>query len=148
MVVEYMTLTVAASVIASIKNGMDAIKAWQEIGDKRAARTAAGKKLAEASRERMMREPEVLQEAQELSLLIPEGVLRTFQERTDRCWERYETMMRSPDYLSGELDEATLAVIACVCRELNRLYEVNREMPQGKLQEYWSKYACSSRSRN
>ena len=144
---EFLTLAapVAVSVIATIKNGMDAIKAWYDIGDKREARRQAQRKLEQESIEKTENQPEIIEEAQRLNNLVPEDILRAFQERTEKCWVRYKNVLGSPGYLPEEVDEATQAVIACVCRELNRLFEVNRTIPDGTLKNYWDNYSCFSK---
>lgn len=139
-VAEFLTLAapVAVSIIATIKNGMEAIKAWYDIGDRQAAR----RKLEQEHTEETGSQPEVMQEAQQLATLIPEDILRSFQERTEKCWTRYKNVLSTPGYLPEEVDEATQAVIACVCRELNRLFEVNKNIPDGVLKNYWDNYSC------
>lgn len=139
-VAEFLTLAapVAVSIIATIKNGMEAIKAWYDIGDRQAAR----RKLEQEHMEKTAGSPEVVQEAQQLVILIPEDILRSFQERTEKCWTRYKIVLSAPGYLPEEVDEATQAVIACVCRELNRLFEVNKNIPDGVLKNYWDNYSC------
>jgi len=143
-IAEFLTIAapVAVSIIATIKNGMEAIKAWFDIGDKIEARKIARRKLEEANMEKAGSQPEILEEAQRLASLIPEDILRSFQERTEKCWARYKHVLASPEFLPEEVDEATQAVIACVCRELNRLFEVNKKIPEGTLKDYWDNYSC------
>jgi type I restriction enzyme, R subunit len=143
-VAEFMSLAapVAVSVIATLKNGMDALKTWFDIGDKKEARRQAKKILEQQSVEKTESLPEIIEEGQRLLSVVPEDILRSFQERTEKCWSRYSHVLGSAEYLPDEVDEATQAVIACVCRELNRLFEVNKSIPEGTLKKYWETYSC------
>lgn len=84
-------------------------------------------------------------EASRLSFLIPEDIIRNILERLEKCWERYSNILKDDkNYLPEEIDNATDAVIACICRELQRFYKLNKSIPAGILREYWEKYACLS----
>lgn len=84
-------------------------------------------------------------EGARIARLIPEDVIRAFVERIERCWERYTNILQDDgSYLPSEIDEATDAVIKCICRELQRLFRLNQGIPGGILTDYWEKYACST----
>lgn len=82
-------------------------------------------------------------EAVEINTLVPHNILSRFEKRVQNCWDSYnEVLAEEGGYLPGEIDEASISLIACICRELRRLNTVNGGIPNGKLLEYWDKYKC------
>jgi hypothetical protein len=82
-------------------------------------------------------------EAVNLNILIPHEILQRFEDRVSKCWERYNEVLASPGgYLPSEVDDASEALIACICRELRRLKLINGDIPEGKLLDYWNQYKC------
>lgn len=82
-------------------------------------------------------------EAVELNTIVPHQILSKFEDRVQKCWDRYNEVLATENgFLPSEIDEATSALISCICRELKRLNVVNRGIPHGKLLEYWKKYEC------
>ncbi len=87
------------------------------------------------------------EEVSQLQMLIPDEVLTTFERRIERCWKMYNTVLATEnDYLPTDIDDASLALQKCICRELNRLLMVNGEIPNGHMLNYWDKYKCKTRN--
>ena len=117
-------LPIAVDVVSTIKNSIEAIKIWFELKDRHQAK----QKLNELSLELTRDEDKVKQEANEVVRLIPEDILRAFQKRIDECKVRYQKVLESSDdYFEDQVDSATRAYIKCICRELNRVYELNKK---------------------
>ena len=85
-------------------------------------------------------------EVSQLQMLIPDEVLTTFERRIERCWKMYNAVLATDDYLPTDIDNASLALQKCICRELNRLLIVNGEIPNGHMLNYWNKYKCQTRN--
>lgn len=82
-------------------------------------------------------------DANSLKMLIPSHVLASFENRISKCWAMYNEVLASGNgYLPAEIDNASEALMQCICRELRRLLKVNGEIPEGKLRNYWLKYRC------
>lgn len=81
-------------------------------------------------------------EADQLMELVPVTIIESIEGRVRRCWDRYEEILNSDRFLPGEIDEATEAVIKCICRELKRLLRLNGEIPSGIMRRWWNEYSC------
>ena len=82
--------------------------------------------------------------AKQLVTLAPANVVAALGDRVEKCWTRYEEVLSAPDgsFMPQEIDDATKAVRACVCRELRRLLAVNGTFPPGKFADWWRQYEC------
>lgn len=82
-----------------------------------------------------------------LQMLVPTTVLNSFERRIDRCWTMYNQVLATDDeYLPTDIDDASVALQKCICRELNRLLIVNGGIPDGRMLNYWEKYKCKPKS--
>ena len=127
-------------IIATISIGMKAVELWHKSKD----RDVVSNKLKEAKK--LQYTPEIQNEAREFEqLLIPKNILDGFKNRIKRCWDSYAEIVNSPDYLPQEVEEASKAVISCVCRELLIIHGINRSIPPAKLSEWWENYRCLDR---
>lgn len=136
-------LPIAIDVVATIKNSIEAIKIWFEIKDRFKTRQKLSEQALELSRE----ENKVKAESNDVAQLISEDILRAFQKRINACKVKLETVLDSPDrYFEDDVDNATRAYISCICRELNRVYELNKKIPDGQMKNFWDNYSCYSSS--
>ena len=81
-------------------------------------------------------------EVDQIMELVPVTIIESIERRVRRCWDRYEEILNSDRFLPGEIDEATEAVIKCICRELKRLLRLNGEIPSGIMRRWWNEYSC------
>jgi hypothetical protein len=128
---------IAVSIISSVKNAMEVIKTWYDKRDR--AKTLQN--LSEEGREEIKKEPAVIREASELSNRVSSQSLLASYERIDGCFSWYANVLRSPEFFAGEVDDATKALISCICRELQTLDMINDHMPGGVLKDYWDEYS-------
>lgn len=127
-------------IIAAISAAMQSIQTWVTVRDaKKANRTA------QMGYERTSNAKLAKTQSARLKKLIPESVLKLLEDRIEKCWERYRHII---DPATGstpeEIDKATKALKECICRELNRVYELNGSIPSGKLREWWNLYGRKS----
>ena len=85
---------------------------------------------------------EAEQAAAELVNVMPEDVLKMMESRAELCWVGYKTVVDGK-FLPDEIDRATDAVRACVCRELRRIYKLNGQIPPRWIPQ-WEKYGCTA----
>jgi hypothetical protein len=126
-------------IIAAASAAMQAIQTWLAFRDrKRAAKTydvALSSALSDVT---------TAEESHLLTTVVPLHILISLAGRTDNCFNRYSEILKSDqEYLPSEVDDATLALKRCVCRELRRIYELNGSIPPGKLREWWNLYRCA-----
>jgi len=132
----------AEIIIAGISATMEAIELWLSVRDRLRAR-----RVFVDSYQRIT--PSQRLEARQLESLVPPDVLDSMKERVERCWERYSKVLKDEQgYLPDEVDSATQAVQRCICRELQRLLELNREIPPGTLKRWWDAYCEPRHPRN
>lgn len=124
--------------ISGVSALLKAIDTWVGYKDSRRAAEAFRReqKVAEKSLQ-------VEVEGRALSDLVPMDVLASMTTRAERCWNHYKEVLDG-DYLPGEIDDATNAVKACICRELNRIIQLGQPLPPGKLTEWWQAYCQKS----
>ncbi len=128
-----------ATFIAGVAAVMQAIQTWVAVRDSRAAANRFSSTMrAEQTNPQVVREGEILES------LIPGAVLDKMIERVNTCWKRYERVLNDEEYLPSEIDDATEAVKRCICRELSRIYDLNGDVPEGKLQQYWIQYCATA----
>lgn len=126
-------------IIAAISATMQAIDLWKKSRDKNSTKEAFSKV------ESLKDSPEIQEEANQLRLLIRPDILDSFENRIQICMNRYKKVIDSVEFLPQELDEATEALLKCICRELNRILKINGEIPNGVLKDYWEQYNCESK---
>lgn len=127
-----------AVIIAAISATMEAIELWRKFRNKEGAKHAI-------SRVELLRESEQVQEeARNLQTLVRPDILESLETRVQTCMDRYKKVIDSEEYLPEEIDEATDALLRCVCRELKRIMKVNGSLPVGVLQDYWRQYQCEA----
>ena len=124
-------------IISGFSATLQAIQTWLQFRDSRRAlgmfrdRFESGPQLAS-----------IRNQARYLSTIIPQPVLDTLGDRVRRCWDKYQDVLGG-DFLPGEIDEATVQVKRCLCRELKRIAELNGgRIPPGDLTDWWVTY-CS-----
>lgn len=127
------------TIIAAISAAMQSIQTWVSVRDAR--RTS---NTARIGFERTYRAKLAKTQSARLKQLIPEDVLKLLEDRIERCWERYRHIIdpntgSTPD----EIDDATKALKECICKELNRIFELNGFIPAGKLRQWWNSYCCA-----
>src|SRR5713226_3033604 len=116
-------------ILASLTALMQSVQTWYQVKDSRLASLAFSRKLREiderSSTGRVSEGAIHLQaQARQLTMIVPKQVLDKIGERLEKCWTRYHEVL-SGDFLPAEIDEATQSVKRCVCRELNRMYELS-----------------------
>lgn len=125
--------------ISGVSALLKAIDTWVNYRDSR--RAAESFRMEHQAAEKSL---QIEQEARTLSNIVPAEVLDTITGRAERCWTRYKEVLDG-GFLPGEIDEATEAVKACICRELNRIMQLGQPIPPGKLSDWWNTY-CQSKA--
>ncbi len=124
-------------VISLIRGAMQAITFWQSQRD----RIKAKKALTEAKTQTDNKAD--IEEGIKLKSLIPQSTLSKMTDRVNKCFINYEDVLDDDQYLPNEIDQATNALIACICRELRRIEKLNGGMPTTTLKKYWERYNCN-----
>lgn len=128
-----------ALLIAAVSAVLQGIRAWIAVRDRK--RTAD---VVDSAVEKASRSAAVRKEAEALVTLLPPDVLATLVERVNSCWEHYHDVLRSDEeFLPGQVDKATSAVKRCICRELQRIYDLNGAIPPGVLSDWWEAYCAA-----
>lgn len=126
----------AEIIIAGISATLQAVDLWLSERDRKQARRAFANAYP-----RINVDPRLKAEARQLEGLVPAHVLENMQKRVERCWKIYNEILEDEDgYLPQEIDDATIAVRKCICRELRRLYDLNGRIPPGTLANWWRQY--------
>jgi hypothetical protein len=126
-------------IVSGIAAVLQAAQTWIAVRDTRRAANAF-----EATFSRAASSPALLNAATQLATLAPPHVVAALGNRVQACWTKYVDILNAPSgsYLPQDIDDATEAVKACVCRELRRLRSVNGTLPPGQLSDWWSQYQC------
>jgi hypothetical protein len=127
-------------IISGFAAALKAVETWLKFRDsQRAAREF------EINYAKAQTDASVKHQAVTLKSLIPAPVLNTMGKRTQECWDRYHVVLKEGNkkHLPSEIDDATQALKACLCRELRRIYDLNGTVPEGDLSAWWNKY-CGS----
>lgn len=135
------TLEIARTLFAGISAVAAAIQVWYRSRDKRKAAAEF-----DARYEKTLVSPEAKDAATELVAIIPEDVIADLEKRADSCWTGFRNVLDDLEYLPEQVDKATEAVQACVCRELGRIQKLNGSIPPRWLPQ-WQRYDCEGRSR-
>jgi hypothetical protein len=131
----------ASTLISGISATLQAIQTWVAYRDSKQAAEAFEIEL-ETAHER----PEIQAEIKALNDAVPPTIIITLVERADGCWTKYHDMLKAPEgsWLPADLDSATEAAKACVCRELNRIRKLKGQLPPGKLSQWWDELDCDN----
>lgn len=129
----------ATTLISGVSATLQAIQTWVAYRDSKQAAEAFETELKSAHER-----PEIQAEIKALSDAVPPVVINTLVERAEGCWTKYHDMLKAPEgsWLPADLDSATDAVKACVCRELNRIRKLKGSLPSGKLSQWWDELDC------
>lgn len=130
----------AEIIIAGISATIQAIDFWLTHRDKFGA-----SRTFESAYPRINTDPSLKAEARALESLVPPEVLDTMQRRVERCWSRYNEVLKDGGFLPQEVDEATEAVKRCICRELERIRSLNGSIPSGTLSRWWEQYCIAKK---
>lgn len=78
--------------------------------------------------------------------LVPNTTLEIFETRIKICWDGFNEVLASTDgYLPNEIENSTIAVMRCVCRELRRLVTLNGGLPPNStFSAWWENYKCQA----
>jgi hypothetical protein len=137
--VDPLTFEIARTLFAGISAAAAAIQVWYKSRDKRTAATEFDNVY-----EMTFASPEANAAATELVAIIPEEVIRALEERAHSCWTGFRKVLDPQEYLPEEVDNATEAVQACICRELGRIKKLNGSIPNRWLPQ-WQRYKCDDR---
>jgi len=127
--------------LSGVSATLQAIQTWIQFRDSQRAARAFESQIERAPADRSIR-----RQAEALASLVPAEIIDTMTARARNCWTRYHGVLTG-DYLPGEIDEATVSVRRCLCRELRRIKDLNILLPDGELQRWWDAY-CSSDERD
>lgn len=123
-------------ITATISAGMQAIELWINLKDREKAKNALTQIPI------IQNTAENRGEAINLTNLLSPELLETFSGRVKKCFDKYQSVLNDEKFLPQEIDDATIAVRRCVCRELARLKDLNGFIPDGILFRYWKVYQC------
>jgi hypothetical protein len=130
-------MEIAKLLFSGISAASAAIGVWQRERD----RKAAAKAFDEALEEQRVSNESTLA-GQELAALLPPDILRQLEGRAEACWNKYRKVLGDDkEFLPDEIDNATEAVKACICRELKRIRSLNGNIPD-RWKKHWKQYAC------
>lgn len=121
-------------IISGISAVLQAIDTWVNYRDSNLAAREFENRIQSAPHDAAIQS-----EAAALESLVPAPVLATMTSRAERCWSRYHEVLNG-EYLPSEVDDATQAVKACICRELSRIRDLNGTIPPGELSKWWAAY--------
>ena len=96
---------------------------------------------------RPLTDPDVQRQAMTIARLVPQEVLESLLTRIQRCFKNYKRVLDAPptEYSQDEIDEATIALKSCVCKELARMKAIDGDLPADTvLVEYWGEYRCTT----
>lgn len=138
-------MAIAAEVIiAGISATLQAAQTWMQYRDQ----TRASRAFKETYNQELT-SPETKLEAQRLSSIVPDDVLDIMEDRARGCWKKFGVVLDDGKYLPPEIDDATAAVLQCLCRELGRIRKLNNGIiPDGKMREWWAAYCEDQKTRS
>jgi hypothetical protein len=122
--------------IAAASAVLQAIQTWLQYRDRKETT-----KSFDSSFKQRQEDPATKAEAETLVNLVPVDILGMMTNRVDACWKHFRQVIDpNSQYLDPQIDEQTEAVKRCICRELRRLYQINKSIPPGQLQLWWNEY--------
>jgi hypothetical protein len=126
----------AALIISTISAVLQALQTWHEF--RGTSDTTVKTRPITAT--------EVAQQAAVLRSILSQQTLEIMARRMKDCETYFSEMLESKGkYLPQEIDEGSVAVGACMCRELWRMKRANGSIPEGVLQEFWYTLDCPNR---
>lgn len=127
-------------IVSGISAVLQAVQTWMAYRDSQRAADTFSDVMARGTSD-----PRLAHAATQLVTLAPSEVVSALGARVQFCWDRYLDILGAPpgSFLPPEIDDATEAVKACVCRELKRLKSVNGSLPPGQFTQWWNQYKCS-----
>ena len=127
-------------IVSGISAVLQAAQTWIAYRDSRRAASVFTDAMASGTSN-----PDLANAALQLVSLAPPQVVNALGNRVQVCWDRYVDILGAPpgSFMPPEIDDATEAVKACVCRELKRLRSVNGSLPPGQFSDWWNEYKCS-----
>jgi len=132
-------LSIALSLISNVKKAMEVIKTWHEKRD----RLKTLQHFDRQERDEIKKQPDIIREASDLtSRTSPESLLHAY-EKIDNYFTWYQTVLSSPEFFAGEVDDATKSLINCICTELQTLDAINENTPEGVLKIYWDEHSSA-----
>ncbi|SRR6266478_3742037 len=123
--------------VSTLMASMQAIQTWFQLRDSR--RAAA---VYKDTFERAQRDPVVQRQAANILVIMPQQTFDILVERTKRCFKFLDQALGHPtEYGDKQIDDEMNALKACVCRELQRIRMLNRDvLPEGELMNWWNAY--------
>ncbi|MFL5788550.1 MAG: hypothetical protein ACJ748_10900 [Flavisolibacter sp.] len=131
-------IEIAKTLFSGISAVSASINIWKLTRNKTQASASFDKTFETTKQSR-----EAVLAAEQLVAIIPVEVIEDLEKRADTCWKDYRDVLGGP-YLPNEVDRATESVQACVCRQLNYIYVLNRTIPD-RWKEQWKAYNCEER---
>jgi hypothetical protein len=125
-----------AIIISLVRGAMQAISLWQSQKDRSKAKAALVKAKTDVPNSG------TIEEGIKLLSIIPMSTLTLMTQRVEKCFSKYETVLDDKAFLPTEIDDATDALVKCICRELTRIHKLNGAMPTTTLKKYWDQYGC------
>lgn len=127
-------------IVSGISAVLQAAQTWIAYRDSRHAARVFSDVMASGTSN-----PILAHAATQLFSLAPPQVINALGNRVQVCWDRYIDILGAPpgSFLPPEIDDATEAVKACVCRELKRLKSINGSLPSGQFTKWWNEYKCN-----
>jgi hypothetical protein len=128
----------AELIVAGVSATLQAVQTWFQVRDSK----RAGVEFH--NREAKIDDPAMMAAAARLTSIVPQPILDSIQTRLDQCWTGYQKVLDRPDeYTPSETDDATKAVIKCVCREIKRVRDLSGgNVPEGPMREFAAKHSC------
>ena len=121
-------------IVGIISTAMQAIQTWIAVRDRDSTVRALDEGIAAAQVS-----AEIRVQSEALMHLVPPPILKILENRVQRCWDDFEVIVRG-SRPSDEIDQATQKLKRCICRELNRILDLNDTIPEGVLQDWWQQY--------
>lgn len=134
-------MEIAALLFAGVSAAAAAMEIWKKTRDQ-----VAAAKMFDATIETMRADPDTMKAAKELTGIAPPEIIKSLERRADKCWTAYRDVLGG-QYLPGEVDDATNAVQACVCRELRRVHSLNAGKIPKRWKGQWKAYACEQKKK-
>ena len=108
-------------IVTGISAVLQATQTWIAYRDSRRAAEVFQLEMRKGTRT-----PGLANAASQLVTLAPPNIVSALGNRVEKCWSRYADMLNAPDgsFMPQDIDDATQAVKACVCRELKRLLAI------------------------
>ncbi|MEK8088092.1 hypothetical protein WNB94_16940 [Aquabacterium sp. A3] len=126
-------------IVTAISAILQATQTWYAHKDARQAAEELDKIIGSGADD-----PELVEAMAQLHSFVPAEVIDALLARIEQQWVRYAEVLEAPPgaFTEAEIDAATQAAKAGVCRELQRLRSITGALPPGKLSQWWELYKC------